>query len=424
MKNTYKIMIIILSFSLICIALTGCISGNKESTATESSETASANQASETEEESTAIISLSGNSAEISGSGAVYENGNIIISKGGAYTFSGELSEGKITVDADDESVTLILDGVKITSPDSSAVNVVKAESVTLNIKDGTENELADASKYDFGNSYSDEAEEEPNACVFSKSDLTITGGGKLTVTGNYSNGIKSKDLLTIENTDLSISSANNALTGNDGVIVNGNTIDITAKGDGIHSNSDVEINSGTVTIKSDDDAIHADNSVTVNSGKINLSAHEGLEGTLITINDGTITIDASDDGINAAKKTDGVTPTVEINGGEITITMGSGDSDAIDSNGDIIINGGKISITGQSGFDYDGKAEFNGGEIYLNGEQVTEITNLFASGMGGMRGAGNGQSEGNGDFARREGGRKTGEDGFNPGQPPELPEQ
>ena len=46
----------------------------------------------------------------------------------------------------------------------------------------------------------------------------------------------------------------------------------------------------------------------------------------------------------------------MEINGGEITITMGSGDSDAIDSNGDIIINGGKISITGQSGFDYDGK--------------------------------------------------------------------
>ena len=88
MKNIYKIMIIILSFSLICLILTGCISSNKETTAAESSETAADTQVSEPEEESAAVISLSGNSAEISGSGAVYENGNIIITKGGAYTFS------------------------------------------------------------------------------------------------------------------------------------------------------------------------------------------------------------------------------------------------------------------------------------------------------------------------------------------------
>ena len=64
---------------------------------------------------------------------------------------------------------------------------------------------------------------------------------------------------------------------------------------------------------------------------------------------------------------------------------MGAGDTDAIDSNGNIVINGGKITITGQSGFDYEGKAELNGGEVYLNGQQITEITNQFAGGMGGF---------------------------------------
>lgn len=382
MKTFKKSLIIILAFSFVCLALTGCgpLNGKTETaTASQSEKSAPA------DESSAATITLNGSSASISGSGATYENGNIIIGSGGTYSISGELTDGKITVDAGDENVTLVLDGVKITSADSSAINIVKAGAVTLDIKDGTENELADAAKYDFGNGYSDESQEEPNACVFSKSDLTVTGTGKLSVTGNYSNGIKSKDLLTLESANISVNCVNNALTGNDGVVVNGGVIDITAKGDGIHSNGSIEIDSGTLTIKADDDGIHADNSVTVNGGVIDIDCHEGIEGTTVTVNDGTITISASDDGINAAQKTDGVTPSVEINGGEITITMGAGDTDAIDSNGNIVINGGKITITGQSGFDYEGKAELNGGEVYLNGQQITEITNQFAGGMGGF---------------------------------------
>ena len=62
------------------------------------------------------------------------------------------------------------------------------------------------------------------------------------------------------------------------------------------------------------------------------------MEATVIVINDGKIDIVATDDGINAAQKVNGITPTVEINGGELTIDMGQGDTDAIDSNGNIYI--------------------------------------------------------------------------------------
>ena len=282
-----------------------------------------------------------------------------------------------------------------------------------MNIADRTENTLSDALEYDLSGEYSDETAEEPNACIFSKSDLTVTGSGKLTVKGNYKNGIKSKDMLTIENADITIDSADKALTGNDGISISGSDLNITAKDDGIHSNGDIVISSGNITIESVDDAIHGDNSVTIDGGTISAQAHEGIEGTLITINDGTITINASDDGINGAQKVDGVTPTVEINGGDITINMSQGDTDAIDSNGDIIINGGKTSITGQSGFDYDGKGELNGGEVYVNGEKQSQLTNQFGGGMGGFRGdrPQNMPENGEGGFYR-EGGRKN----FSPG--------
>ncbi len=386
MKTIYKTLIIVIALSILAGILAGCsASGKKQQTA---SAQTNAQTAAAADENTAAQITLKGSSAQITGSGAVYENGNIIISGGGSYSLSGELSEGKITVDAGDEDVTLTLGGVKITSPDSSAINVVSAGTVTLKIADGTENELADAEEYDYGGSYSDKEKEEPDACVFSKSDLILTGGGKLTVNGNYSNAIKSKDSLTIENADLVVNCKNNALTGSDALTVNAGTFDITAGGDGLHSNGDIEINSGSVTVKSEDDGIHADSSVTINGGTFDITAHEGIEGTLVTINDGNVKITASDDGINAAQKTEGITPAVEINGGEITITMGAGDTDAIDSNGNITINGGKTTITAQSGFDYDGKAEINGGEIWLNGTQITEITNQFG---GGMRGFGNG---------------------------------
>ena len=53
-------------------------------------------------------------------------------------------------------------------------------------------------------------------------------------------------------------------------------------------------------------------------------------------------------------------------------------------TSGNIVINGGTIDITGNSPFDYDGKAEYNGGTIIVNGTKTNTITNQM---MGGPRG-------------------------------------
>ena len=79
---------------------------------------------------------------------------------------------------------------------------------------------------------------------------------------------------------------------------------------------------------------------------------------------------------------------------------MGQGDTDAIDSNGNLYINGGTIDITASSPFDYDGEAKYTNGTIIVNGTTTNEITNQM---MGGEMPHGNMQN-GNpgGDFRRR----------------------
>ena len=116
-----------------------------------------------------------------------------------------------------------------------------------------------------------------------------------------------------------------------------------------------------------------------------------------MTVNGGTISITASDDGINAAQKGSSTDVEIVINGGDITIVMGSGDTDALDANGCLYINGGTLDITASSPFDYDTDGAINGGTVYVNGEQVTEIYNsmMGGGGMGQMPGGRGGQAPG-----------------------------
>ena len=174
-------------------------------------------------------------------------------------------------------------------------------------------------------------------------------------------------------------------------VEVNGGTFTINATDDGIHANGNVTINKGEINVTSKDDAIHADGKVEINNGTLTLIAGEGIEATYVKINNGTINITASDDGINAGNKSKDYAVTIEINGGNITIKMGQGDTDGIDSNGNLYINGGTINITGNSPFDYDGEAKYTGGTIIVNGVTTNAITNQMMGGRGGGPGGNRG---------------------------------
>lgn len=231
-----------------------------------------------------------------------------------------------------------------------------------------------------------------------------ITSGGTYTFTGSTTNGrivVDTTEAVTIVLNGVSLSSADGAVIkaqeGSNVTIqlVGENTLTATNDNDGINAEGDLTITgSGSLTVNTADDGLHADGKITIESGNISITGAEGLEATYVKIDGGIINITASDDGINAANKSDKYSVCVEINGGNLTIDMGQGDTDAIDSNGSIVINGGTITITAQSPFDWDTSATLNGGTVIVNGTQVTSLTNQFGGMMGGgMMGSGGEQN-------------------------------
>lgn len=316
------------------------------------------------------------------------KNSNVQITEAGTYILSGSTSDGTITVDvADTDKVQIVLNGVSVTSKTSAALYVKSADKVFVTMAEGTKNTLSN------GGTFTAIDDNNIDGAIFSKSDITFNGEGTLNIASPAAHGIVGKDDVKITSGTYVINSASHGIDANDSIRIANATLNITAGKDGFHSenNDDNEkgyiyIKSGTIDINSDDDAIHAITYLTIDGGTFNITAAEGLEATVIKINDGTISINASDDGINAAKKSTVATPLVEINGGKITIVMGQGDTDGIDSNGDIIINGGTLDITANSPFDYDGTGTLVGGTVIVNGTEVTTLQNQMMGG-GGMGG-------------------------------------
>ena len=312
---------------------------------------------------------------------------NITISEAGVYRITGSAENATIIINAGDEDkVQIVLDGVSIENSDFPCVYVKNADKVFITLTG--DNLLSVTGKF----TSDTDTDAKTDGVIFSKDDITLNGIGSLTISSS-DNGIVSKDDLKITGGTYNITAASKAIEANDSIRISDGSFTIKAGTDGLHTENEddgalgyIFIGGGSFTMSAGDDGIHAVSLVQIDGGSFEINAAECIEGTYIRINDGKLNLSSWDDGINAANKSSAFTPTVEINGGEINITMSAGDTDGIDSNGNIIINGGTISVSGNSTFDYDGTAEFNGGTIYVNGQQVTEIPNqMMGGGRGGM---------------------------------------
>ena len=337
-------------------------------------------------------ITLSGTGASASSDGVQISGSTVTITAAGTYVLSGILDNGSVIVNAaKDDKVQLVLDGAEINSDTFAAIYVVQADKVFITLAEGSVNTLTN------GGSFVQIDDNDVDAVIFAKDDITFNGSGKLVISSPAGHGIVGKDEVTITGGTYEISSAKCAIRGNDSIAISDGSFTINAGTDGLHAeNSDddtlgnIYIAGGSFTIHAGDDAVHANTLLQIDGGTMSISAAEGLEATYVQINGGEISISASDDGVNAAKKSSAYTPTFEMTGGTLTVVMGQGDTDGIDSNGNVIVSGGTIDVTGQSSFDYDGAAQFTGGTIIVNGRQVTSIPNQMMGG-GGFGGGGMG---------------------------------
>ena len=231
-----------------------------------------------TYEESGAVyVTLSDDGITGETDGVVIDGQMVTITAEGTYIFSGTLSEGQIVVDADNAKVQIVFDNVDITCASSAAVYVKSAEKVFVTLAEGSQNTLRNTDEY--------VAIDDNNidAVIFAKSDLTLNGTGSLTIVSAEGHGIVSKDDLKITGGTYDITAAGHALSGKDSVRIADGTFILTAEKDGIHAeNADDEekgyiyIADGDFTITSDGDGMDASNIVQIEDGTFDITAGGG----------------------------------------------------------------------------------------------------------------------------------------------------
>lgn len=231
-----------------------------------------------TYEESEAVyVTLSDDGITGETAGVAINGQTVTITEEGTYVFSGTLSEGQIVVDADDAKVQIVLDNVDITCATSAAVYVKSAEKVFVTLAEGSQNTLRNTDEY--------VAIDDNNidAVIFAKSDLTLNGTGSLTIVSAEGHGIVSKDDLKITGGTYDITAAGHALSGKDSVRIADGTFILTAGKDGIHSGNEdneekgyIYIADGDFTITSDGDGMDASNIVQIENGTFDITAGGG----------------------------------------------------------------------------------------------------------------------------------------------------
>lgn len=323
--------------------------------------------------ETTITMADGGSTADGENSGAVVVAGSTVtITAGGTYRLSGQLSDGALVVAAGDEDVVrIVLDNASVSSSTGSAVDIQSANEVLLYLEAGTTNTLSDTA------SYANTATDAPNAAVYSLADLTIAGAGKLSVNGNYQDGIVSKDGLVLASGNVTVKAADDGIKGKDYTVLLAGSYAVTAGGDGIKSTNDTDADSGwllmaggTLQLAAGDDGIKAATTLTISGGTATVSkSEEGLEAAHIAISGGTVNVTSNDDGVNAAG---GSTTSTDAGGGAVQGApqggMGGGGMDTV---GDfsVDISGGSLTINSQGdGLDSNGNATISGGTVVVNG--------------------------------------------------------
>ncbi len=305
---------------------------------------------------------------------AVSDGQDVSIRSSGIWIIGGAASDVTVNVEAPGDAVVyLVLDGLTVRNRNRPCIYVGTAGKIYL-VPVG-DSQLTVSEKF------RKESGRKANAVVYSRTDLTLCGEAPLTI-DSPKNGIFCGDKLRILDGDYEIRAGSKAIAADNAIWIAGGNFRLTAKTDGLHAENEddgvqgsVYIGDGSFDITVEDDGIHGQAQVRIDGGSLSVSAAEGIESTWVLINGGTLDIRASGDGINAGWKSESGRPKIEIAGGSVTIEMNGEDPDGLDSNADMIISGGTVSITG-AGIDYDGKLDFSGGTVIIDGVTVDEIRN------------------------------------------------
>lgn len=343
------------------------------------------------DEEKSVNIKLADNGTTSDSDTVKISDNTVTITEEGTYVLTGALTDGMVIVEVKDtEKVQLVLNGVEITNETSAAIYVRSADKVFITTTENAENVLEN------GGEYTAIDDNNIDAVIFSKADLTLNGTGSLMVNAEAGHGIVSKDDLVLTSGTYEIQSASHGLSGKDSVRVANGTYTITSEKDGIHAeNADddslgfVYLAEGNFEIVAKGDGISAGNWLQSDGGTYTIIAGDGSENVQkngqkwefgprgeqentaeensvsmkgikatgdLTVTAGKYDLNTADDSIHSNANT-------TISGGEWTIASGD---DGIHGNSATTISGGTIEIT-QSYEGIEGLSiDITGGDIQL----------------------------------------------------------
>ena len=232
-------------------------------------------------DESTCInIVLSGDNATATSDSVKISGSTVTLTEEAEYVLSGELNDGSVIVNAQDNSkLHLVFNGVNINSSDSAPLNIINADKVFVTLVEGTQNTLSN------GGEFKTTDESNIDGVVFSKSDITFNGSGSLEITSPAGNGIVGKDDLVITSGNYTVNCAAHGLDANDSVRIANANITVDSGKDGIHcENSEdgelgyVYFSSGTFKAEAEGDGISASNYVHIKDGSFDILTGGGSE--------------------------------------------------------------------------------------------------------------------------------------------------
>lgn len=366
-------------FLIACVgcACVGCKTGTTDEPATETN----VNEGSEDDlvenQTWTSSIAIAWNGASATVTGQMEgvsiseSNGYVTVistAKEVVYNLSGA-GTGQLSIYSD-YKFQLALNNLTLSCTDGPAINN-QCKKTCFVVVSGT-NTLSDGSSYAT-------TTEDRKAAFFSEGQMSFSGTGSLTVTGNYKHALASDDYIRFcegFGTANLTANASDGIHANDGIIVNDGAITITAAAEGIQcDSSSVLVTGGTITISSKEKGIKSEGDILISGGTITVtasgsSAPEGIESKgNIAISGGTVYAQANDDAINA--------------GGELTISGGtvmaySTNNDGIDANNNCYIKGGTVYAIGARSPEVGIDANTEGGyKLYIQGGTLVAIGGL-----------------------------------------------
>ena len=230
------------------------------------------------DETTSAQITLNGTSASCDSNAVQISGSTVTITDEGTYILNGTLENGMVIVDAEDtDKIQLVLNGVSITNESSASIYVRQADKVFITTNADTKNSLSN------GGTYTAIDDNNIDAVIFSKADLTLNGAGTLSINAEAGHGIVSKDDVIVTSGTYDITAASHGISGKDRVGIANGSFTIVSGKDGIHAENTedtslgyVYLENGTYDITAEGDGISAENVLQIEDGSFKIQTGEG----------------------------------------------------------------------------------------------------------------------------------------------------